>query len=351
MEMMRAKTHIRRLLVAAVLVTLPQAVAAQPPADAQPPIAVVVECFANPEFVTITNNRAKPIVVRQVSSTYRPRAGEPFKLRQRVKPGKRVIYTFGTGKGKRGKRLSRSFIFDNERASEGVLVKTDRGRVKVRCGEVTNVPLEPTPEPAAALPDDPADIVAGEPVDALALLATLPVESEVSDGYDRALFKHWVDADGDGCDTREEVLIAESLTPVTKAGSCDIESGTWFSSFDGDTITNPASMDINHTVPLEEAWQSGARHWTPERREAFANDLLDERSLRAVSAGANRDQGEADPASWLPADQAVACEFVLDWVAIKASWGLAVDQVERDVVGSTLEACPDRMTTVVARDG
>lgn len=347
---MRMNTDIGRLLLVAVLVTLPQAAAAQALAVAPPPIAVEVECFENPEFVTITNNRAKPIVVRQVGSSYKPRAGEPFKLQQRVKPGKQVTYTFGTGKGKRGKRLSRSFIFDNQRASEGVLVKTSRGRVKVRCGDVTNVPTEPAPEPVEdTLLDEPASIVAGAPTDALAVLATLPVEPEVSDGYDRALFKHWVDADGDGCDTRAEVLLVESLTPVTKAGRCDIESGMWFSPFDGDTLTNASSIDINHTVPLEEAWQSGARHWTPERREAFANDLLDERSLRAVSSGANRDQGEADPSSWVPADQAVACEFILDWVAIKASWGLAVDEVERDAIASTLEECPDRMTTVVVR--
>ena len=215
------------------------------------------------------------------------------------------------------------------------------------CEDETNRP----PEPEVTRPEETTPpIVEGEPMDALGVLESLAVRPEVDEGYDRALFKHWVDADGDGCDTREEVLEAESVTPVTTVGVCDIERGTWFSVFDGDTITNPASVDINHIVPLEEAWQSGARHWTPERREAFANDLVDERSLRATSSGANRDQGEADPAAWLPSDQEVACQFVVDWVAIKASWGLAVDEVEREAIAATLEGCLDRTTTVVARD-
>ena len=104
-------------------------------------------------------------------------------------------------------------------------------------------------------------------------------------------------------------------------------------------LTNPASVDINHVVPLKEAWASGAYAWTPERREAFANDLDDERTLQAVSSGVNRQQGESDPASWLPVDRDAACQFVADWVAIKASWGLSVDETERGAIAATLEAC------------
>jgi len=101
-------------------------------------------------------------------------------------------------------------------------------------------------------------------------------------------------------------------------------------------------MDINHVVPLKEVWASGASAWTPERRAGFANDLSDERTLQAVSAGANRQQGDRDPASWLPADRDAACQFVSDWVAIKASWGLSVDQVERDAIALTLDGCSER---------
>jgi hypothetical protein len=64
-----------------------------------------------------------------------------------------------------------------------------------------------------------------------------------------------------------------------------------------------------------------------------------------VSAGVNRQQGENDPASWLPIDREAACQFVADWVAIKTSWGLSVDQAERDAIELTLESCPVRTVT------
>ena len=335
-------------LLAAVLVggTGPVAFAqAGPePALARPPIEVSVECESSPERVTVTNNIRKPIKLKSVGSTYEKRAGEPYKVKKTLKPGKSVSYTFGTGKG-RGKRLTGSFVFDNDSPKEGVVVKTNKGNVKVRCFEGTNALPEPQPEEAVEIPAEP--VSAGEPLDALGLLAALPVAPEVEEGYERELFEHWVDADGDGCDTRQEVLIAESLTPVTVGAGCAIEGGSWFSAADGDTLTNPASVDINHVVPLKEAWASGAHAWTPEERRAFANDLTDERTLQAVSSGANRQQGEHDPASWLPADLEAACQFVADWVAIKASWGIAVDQAERGAIELTLQNCGERMVTVV----
>ncbi|MEV0976570.1 hypothetical protein [Streptomyces sp. NPDC049915] len=52
-------------------------------------------------------------------------------------------------------------------------------------------------------------------------------------------------------------------------------------------------------VPLAEAWDSGAWHWSPEEREAYANDLGDDRALIAVSATSNRSKADQDPTTWL----------------------------------------------------
>ena len=336
------------LLLAAALVigfgpvTFAQANPAARPA--LPPIEVSVDCGSSPERITITNNTKKPLKLKRVGSSYQQRAGEPYRVKKTLKPGKSVSFTFGTGTGK-GKRLTGSFIFDNQALKEGVVVKTSRGNAKVRCVEGTNA--LPQAKPVGLVEDRSDPVIAGELGDALELLATLPIAPEVEEGYERALFEHWIDEDGDSCDTRQEVLIAESSTPVVATDGCDIQSGTWFSPADGDTLTNPASVDINHVVPLKEAWASGAHDWTPEWRRAFANDLTDERTLQAVSAGANRQQGENDPASWLPADLDAACDFVSDWVAIKATWELAVDQVERDAIELTLESCGEQPVTVL----
>ena len=207
---MKSSTFAAPLLAAGLLFGSGMAAFAQgcrisTPAPSRPLIEVSIDCTSSPERVTATNNTARPLKLTSVGSLYAKRAGEPYKMKKTLKPGKSVSYTFGSGEGE-GKRLSGSYIFDNEAAKEGVLVKTSKGNVKVRCSEGTNAPQ---PEVAPVVPV--TEPIIGQPVDALELLATLPVQPEVDEGYERVLFEHWVDADGDGCDTRQEVLIAQSL--------------------------------------------------------------------------------------------------------------------------------------------
>ena len=106
-------------------------------------------------------------------------------------------------------------------------------------------------------------------------------------GYDRDKFRHWTDADGDCQDTRDEVLRAESLIATS---GCDITEGEWRSYYDGVTTEDPSDLDIDHMVPLAEAWDSGAKQWTKKTRERFANDLGDRRSLVAVTAAVEPEQ-------------------------------------------------------------
>ncbi|HEV8627288.1 MAG TPA: HNH endonuclease, partial [Acidimicrobiia bacterium] len=68
-------------------------------------------------------------------------------------------------------------------------------------------------------------------------------------GYKRELFVHWVDADHNGCDTREEVLITESRsTAQVDPYRCRVVAGDWYSLYDGLTFTDPAELDIDHMV-------------------------------------------------------------------------------------------------------
>ncbi|MDP9822264.1 HNH endonuclease family protein [Nocardioides massiliensis] len=185
-----------------------------------------------------------------------------------------------------------------------------------------------------------------------AAVADLRVEPEVRTGYDRARFKHWVDADRDGCDTRSEVLLAEAVTPVAAGTACPITNarsggGRWVSYYDGVTTTSPTGFDIDHLVPLAEAWDSGARRWTDARREAFANDLDDPRSLVAVSASSNRSKSDRDPAEWLPPRPAAHCRYVGEWVAVKLRWELSVDVAERDALRAVSHGCDQATVRVV----
>lgn len=131
----------------------------------------------------------------------------------------------------------------------------------------------------------------------VAMTRVLDVAREVRRGYDRNKFADWRDADADGCDTRREVLIQEATRdPVVGAG-CALSGGRWFSYYDGATTGGSGSaFDIDHMIPLAEAWDSGARRWTKGTRDRFANDLGDRRSLVAVSASSNRSKSDRDPA-------------------------------------------------------
>jgi putative cell wall-binding protein len=191
------------------------------------------------------------------------------------------------------------------------------------------------------------------------ILNSLSIATPVTTGYDRSLFVHWIDADGNGCDTRQEVLTAESLIPVVKGAGCTIVSGKWFSWYDGATWTIPADVDIDHFVPLSEAWKSGANSWSPDQRRAYANDLGYSFALEAVTDNVNQAKGDSDPASWMPPAAGVACRYATDWVLVKYRWNLTVDSAEKSALdsiltgtcGATVVAVPDKGGTSAATGG
>ncbi|WP_370248469.1 HNH endonuclease family protein [Nocardioides sp.] len=183
-----------------------------------------------------------------------------------------------------------------------------------------------------------------------AAVAALPVAAESNSGYDRALFPHWIDADRDCQSARAEVLISEAVpgTPLTftSSGNCTVATGRWSSYYDRATWTAAADVDIDHLVPLAEAWGSGARTWTTARRQAFANDLADPRTLVAVTDSVNQAKGDQDPATWLPTYD--RCRYVAEWVAVKLRWDLAVDPAERSVLQQYAGQCTVTVTVTGA---
>ena len=172
-------------------------------------------------------------------------------------------------------------------------------------------------------------------------IGSLRVVAETRAGYERARFRLWVDADRDCRDTRDEVLAAESLVRVR---GCDIQAGRWRSYYDGVMTRDASGFDIDHLVPLAEAWDSGARRWTAATRERYANDLGDPRTLVAVTASANRSKSDQDPAEWLP--HLEQCRYVRQWVAVKTRWGLSVDAAEKRALSQRARHCPNLTITV-----
>lgn len=221
--------------------------------------------------------------------------------------------------------------------SFGTLIPID-GSMRPTEG-ATSSPVTPTPSQAAA--SQGANLTPAE------LLALLRIAPENRLGYERDLFPTWTDADGDGCNTRREVLIAESLTPVTVGTGCSLSGGSWYSAYDGLSFADLADVSIDHVVALAEAWDSGASAWTPERRERFANDLGVPWTLIGVSMRSNDGKSDLDPADWLPAVAGDRCSYLADWLAIKVRWGLAVDQREHDAIASLAGPCQSTIRPVV----
>ncbi len=204
--------------------------------------------------------------------------------------------------------------------------------------------LAGTVAPASAAPSGTVTTTLREAIDAL------PVVAEDRTGYERTAFKHWVDADTDGCNTRQEVLTAEAIEPPTVSGRCTISGGIWHSYYDDTDVQGARGLDIDHMVPLAEAWDSGASTWPARERQDYANDLGDTRSLVAVSARENRSKADQDPSQWLPSDPGARCRYIEEWTVVKSRWGLSADTGEVTTLSDLAAGCRNsRITYTPAR--
>lgn len=157
------------------------------------------------------------------------------------------------------------------------------------------------------------------------------------DGYSRERFYHWRTVDG--CDARQRVLARDGANIETESGDdCDVVSGEWTSAFDGETVTDPSDLDIDHIVPLANAWRTGADEWDDDRRTEFANDM-DTPQLIAVSASSNRAKGDQDPSQWQPPDRDYWCQYAHDWIVVKHHWELSVTDEEAASLSDMLDTC------------
>jgi hypothetical protein len=170
-----------------------------------------------------------------------------------------------------------------------------------------------------------------------------------TEGYLRSAFgESWLDTDGNGCNQRDDVLLRDAVpgsTRVARQGACDhdVLAGTWHDPYTGRTLRftdlkdlhQAEAIQIDHVVPLAEAWVSGANTWSTARREAFANDLGE---LLAVDGPTNMAKGDDDPAAWRPR-QGYQCAYARRWISVKARYHLAVDVSERSALEQMLRSC------------
>ncbi|WP_406009207.1 HNH endonuclease family protein [Streptomyces sp. NBC_00637] len=208
-----------------------------------------------------------------------------------------------------------------------------RGRLSILAaltGLIASVGLLNPPAASAALPTPVSAATART------YLASLTVKTESRTGYDRDLFPTWITISGT-CNTREYILKRDGTNVVTNS-ACTATSGSWYSPYDGATWTAASDLDIDHMVPLAEAWDSGASGWTTAQRQAFANDVT-RPQLIAVTDNVNQSKSDQDPAEWMPSVTSYRCTYVRAWVQVKYYYNLAVDSAEKSALTSYLASC------------
>lgn len=216
----------------------------------------------------------------------------------------------------------------------------------------THATKRPAKHPAERPSTHPSAVARASPpalraLDAMAVKGRAPMT-----GYDRDLFgPAWSDDNDEqgghnGCDTRNDVLRRDLTQVVLKPGTngCVVLSGVLRDPYGGSLIhfvrgvgTSEAA-EIDHVVALGDAWQTGAQHWSAQRRKDFANDPLE---LLAVDGPLNMAKGDGDAATWLPPYKPERCAYVARQVAVKKKWGLWVTAAEKAAMSRILVgSCP-----------
>jgi hypothetical protein len=167
-------------------------------------------------------------------------------------------------------------------------------------------------------------------------------------GYTRDQFgPAWADVDRNGCDTRNDILKRDLTDEVfkEKTNGCTVLSGTLVDPFSGETINfvrgvaTSSEVQIDHTVALSNAWQTGAYKLTADQRKAFANDPL---NLLAVKGRLNSQKGDGDAATWLPPLKSYRCEYVSRQIAVKVKYKLWFTAPEKEAMIRILKTCPEK---------
>ncbi|GAA2205773.1 hypothetical protein GCM10009850_012310 [Nonomuraea monospora] len=188
---------------------------------------------------------------------------------------------------------------------------------------------------------DPASVS-----DAKKKLAKLTVKGRAPrTGFEREKFgPAWADVDRNGCDTRNDILKRDLEDETFKSGThdCIVLTGTLHDPYSGKTIKFKRGQDtstevqIDHVIPLSDAWQKGAQQWSATKRKEFANDPM---NLMAVDGPLNGQKSDSDAATWLPPRKSYRCTYIAKQIDVKAKYELWLTSAEKDAMKGILDNC------------
>jgi hypothetical protein len=159
---------------------------------------------------------------------------------------------------------------------------------------------------------------------------------EVSvDKYKREFhFGRWIKPTENCYNTRALVLMRDSQKKVSfmPDDKCSVQKGKWIDDFTGNTFTDRTEIQIDHTVPLKNAYISGAYKWSYRARCLYSNYLGSNYHLKSVNATENMRKGDRTPENYMPPNTDISCNYIKEWLAIKFLWGLKMTVSEANSI-------------------
>lgn len=159
--------------------------------------------------------------------------------------------------------------------------------------------------------------------------------------YNRvAQFGDWILFKGQKCyDVRAQVLMRDSKVQATSIDKlpCTIEKGEWYDLYSGETFFEDGKIDIDHMVPLKEAYNSGADAWSREKRCVYANFTEMPEHLLSVSARENRTKSDRTPEKYMPPLKEYHCTYLKNWLTVKLVWKLSMTSNEASAIQHYLQ--------------
>lgn len=192
-----------------------------------------------------------------------------------------------------------------------------------------------------------------EDMEVAQLLDGLKVEEKSSKkGYKRpnlwgAASTYNVDAPlPSNCSVREAVLYNQGEN-VKVNDKCEILQGMWKDPYNGKTYSynlpegtpmNIRNLEIEHIVPLANAYVSGANEWTDNTFKTFAHDV---NNLIVVNGSDNSAKSDSGPEKWIPSNTAYYCEYATSWIQTKTEYELSVTVQEKSALENLLTNCAE----------
>ncbi|WP_413584290.1 DUF1524 domain-containing protein [Bdellovibrio sp. HCB274] len=166
----------------------------------------------------------------------------------------------------------------------------------------------------------------------------MPVPAEK---YMRKLhFGRWINdpADETCMNTRAKVLVRDSKSEVTYRNGkfCVVEDGKWDDPYTNTELTSSRQIQIDHMVPLKNAYMSGAFNWDYKLRCLYANYMGLREHLVSAESHENMSKGDRGPEGYLPPFEPGRCQYIRNWLAIKMIWRLTVNPEEAQAIADNI---------------